>query len=90
MVARLRTCQSTLVVGLLITRQCYKLEKQSRSQTWDNVDGVHHGFDIGEVGEGCVKLETCGECEVYLVFGKLLDSGDIHTHTPTRTELESW
>ncbi len=58
------------------------------NQTWNDVDGVHHGFDIWQVSEWCVKFKTCSQREVKLLFGKLLDSSGIKRERKTSLHLD--
>lgn len=67
-------CQSQLSVWTLINVPT-DTHVWFKHQTWNNVDGVHHGFDIWQVSERRVELESRSQREVDLIFGKLLDPG---------------
>lgn len=67
----------------LCRMHCTVTDEQFVHQTWNNVDGVHHGFDIWQVGQWHVKLQMCGQHEVDILFGKLLDSSVEQTKNKT-------
>lgn len=54
-----------------------KLQNQNVNRTWNDVDGVHHAFDIWQISERHFKIKICCQCEVHLFFGELLNSDEV-------------